>query len=90
MSALRDCLDELAADVGRLQRRFASNPDWTGVYVANRIAGHVEALVLMVEPTAAELAASYAPGDDEAIIEAIRVVDARWRRLRSLLGRAAG
>jgi hypothetical protein len=80
--ALRLRLDELADDVGRLRRRFASNENaWTGDYIADRIAGHVESLVLMVEPSAAEIACCWAPGDDEAVDEAIRIVDERWDRL---------
>jgi hypothetical protein len=58
-------------------------------HIIDRIASHVEALALMLEPTAAQLAAWWAPGQEEAILEAIRIVDARSRRLRELLGEAA-
>ena len=40
----------------------------------------------MLEPSAAQLAAHYAPGDESAITEAIRIVDERSRRLRHTLG----
>jgi hypothetical protein len=76
---------ELAGDVGRLRRRVSA--DTVGAYLADRIAGHVEAIATMLEPTAAELAATWAPGDDEAVAEAIRTVDELGRRLQTELGR---
>jgi hypothetical protein len=87
---LRLRIAELAADVGRLRRRFASNENgWTSAYIADRMAGHVEALHCLATPSAAELVAWTAPGDEDAIDEAIQIVDERWRRLRSLLHREA-
>lgn len=87
LAALRNRIDELADDVGRLRRRFNSNPDaWTGVYIADRIAQHVQAVHQLLEPTAAELAATTAPGDPEAVNEAIRIVDERSRKLGGRLG----
>jgi hypothetical protein len=73
-------LNELAADIGRLRRRYP------GDHIAERAAGHVEWLVLMLEPTAAALAAATAPGDEGAVAEAIRLIDARHRKLQHLLG----
>lgn len=90
MSVLHVRLEELAADVGRLRRRFASNEDaWTGSYIADRIAGNVEALHCIITPSAGELVAWTAPGDEEAVEEAVRLVDEWWRQLRSRLGRTA-
>ena len=76
-------LNELAADIGRLRRRYP------GDHIIERAANHVETLALMLEPCAAQLAAVSAPGDDDAIDEAIRVVDDRHRQLRHLLRCAA-
>jgi len=83
MSVATDRLYELAADIGRLRRRHP------GDHIVDRAACHVESLALMLEPTAAELAASIAPGDCGAITEAIRCVDQRHRALQHLLGEAA-
>jgi hypothetical protein len=83
--AFRQRLDELATDVGRLGLDRGTSSAWIG----DRIACHVEALILMIEPTAAELAAWYAPGDDDAVAWAIEVVDKRHLLLRQQLGRAA-
>lgn len=73
-------LDELAADIGRLKRlTHGELADWQ----LDRMAANVESLAVMFEPTAAELVAWYAPGDDVAIEHALRHVDrraARWRR----------
>jgi hypothetical protein len=82
-------IDELAADIGRLRKRFNSNPEWTGAYLADRLACHVQDLALILEPTAGQLTAWHAPGDDTAVKEAIRLVDARHQRLLQLLGEAA-
>lgn len=84
VDALRQRLDELAVDVGRIRQRVA--PETSLGWTLDRIARHIESLVLMVEPSAGEIAAIWAPGDDEAIHEAIRIVDARSRRLRERLG----
>lgn len=72
---LRARLDELATDIGRIQRNL------------DRLADHVETLTLIAEPTASELAATAAPGDETAVTEAIRLVDERARRLQHQLGR---
>ena len=85
MSAqLRARIDELAAEVGRLRRR--AEPESSLAHLADRLVGHVESLAAMVEPSAAELVAWTAPGDDEAVIEALRIVDDRRARLRVRLG----
>jgi hypothetical protein len=79
-------LDELAADVGRLQRH--SSPEFA--CLVDRIAAHIEALDAMFHPTAAELfplLRAECAGDEElAVEEALRLVDARVTRLRRLLG----
>jgi hypothetical protein len=82
--ALRGHICELAADVGRLRRRL--EPDSSLAQLADRIAGRILILDLLATPTAAELAATTAPGDDEALTEAIRIVDQRKLYLHSLLG----
>lgn len=88
--ALFSRVDAIAADVGRLRRRFASNPDaWTGGYIADRIAGNLQTLDAMMRPTAAELVAWTFPGDEEAVEAALEVVDKRDEDLRRLLGDAA-
>lgn len=82
--ALRGRLDELAVDVGRARRLVErdSSLAWT----LDRIAGHVASIIGTVEPSAGELVAWTAPDDDQAVAEAIRIVDARSRRLRAQLG----
>jgi hypothetical protein len=71
---------ELAADIGRLRRRHP------GDHILDRTACHIQALALMLEPTASQLANTTAPGDQAAMTEAIRVVDERHRKLQHLLG----
>lgn len=90
MNAVRDRLDEIARDLGRLRRRFESN-DWTGVYLVERLAGTVETLDCMVSPSAGELYRSFMVecGDDQvALEEALAVVDRHAAELRRLLGEA--
>jgi hypothetical protein len=84
---LRLRIDELAGDVGRLRRRFSSNGDELSAHLADRIASHVEALHGIVMPSAGELVAWTAPGDEEAVEEALRLVDEWWRRLEHRLGK---
>jgi hypothetical protein len=76
-------IDALADDVGRLRRRV--EPGSSLEHLAERLAGHVETLHLIVTPSAGELVAWHAPGDEEAIGEAIRIVDERWKRLQERL-----
>lgn len=76
---LRVRIDDLADDVGRLRRRL--EPESSAAHLGDRIACHVHAIAGYVHPTAGELAASYAPGQDDAVTEAIRIVDARYRSL---------
>jgi hypothetical protein len=83
--ALHNRLNELATDTGRLKRRL--DPASGAYWISERIADHIEAITSMVEPTAAELAAWTAPGQDEAIAEAIAIVDARYRSLQQRLRR---
>lgn len=82
-------LEALAADVGRLRRRFASNEAaWTGPFVVDRIALLVDGLDAQLQPTAGELYRErIADGldDGRAVASALGVVDARARRMRELL-----
>lgn len=75
---------EIAEDIGRLNR--LTEPDSYISHIADRLASGVDSLLLMLEPTAAQLAGQYAPGDAVAISEAIRIVDARHTVRRELLG----
>lgn len=83
-AALHNRLTELATDIGHLRRCVpeGSSLEWR----TERIASHVEACIGMLEPTAAELARYWAPGCDQAVTEAIRIVDARYRSLQQRLG----
>jgi hypothetical protein len=76
-------IDALADDVGRLRRRI--EPGSSLEHLADRLVGHVETLHLIVTPSAGELVMWTAPGDEEAIGEAIRIVDERWKRLQERL-----
>jgi hypothetical protein len=71
-------LETIATDVARLRRRCT---DDYGAHLLDRIAFNVDGLDAAVQPTAAELYA-----DGLAINEALAVVDARARTMRSLLG----
>jgi hypothetical protein len=75
---------ELADEVGRLSRRI--DPDSSASFSVDRIASHVYAIDGMLRPTAAELVAWSAPGDDEAVDEALRIVEEHYRRLRRRMG----
>ncbi len=66
---------ELAGICGRLARDVA------------RAGELLEALDVALQPSAAELVAEFAPGDDEAVEAALAAVDARRDHLRRLLGR---
>jgi hypothetical protein len=91
-------IENLADDLGRLRRRFAENDAWTEavglsgqppryeVFILDRIAGHVEVIDTLLRPTAAQIAAMWAAGDEDAIEEAIRLVDAHARELHSRMG----
>lgn len=72
---------ELADDVGRFRRRLESLS-----FLAEEIARHVEVLARWHEPTAAEIVELHAPGDDDAVAEALRLVDERHAQLRRRLG----
>jgi hypothetical protein len=89
-AAIQHRLLALARDVGTLRRRFASNENaWTGAWAAERIADHVETLDVMVGLSAGQIVACSAPGDADAVEEALRIVDERQRTLRARLGRKA-
>lgn len=82
---LRKRVELLIEDVGRLRRRL--DPETSSLsHVGDRIAGHVHALYWLTEPTAAELVAFHAPGDQDAIQAAIKHVAARERQLIGRLG----
>lgn len=85
--AVADRVWELAADVGRLRRRLEAESSLG--FLAGRIANHVDAINSMVRPTAAQIARSWAPGDNTAVDEAIRLVEEHSDRLQKRLGRAA-
>jgi hypothetical protein len=76
--AVVERLHALALDVGRLRRRLAVTEGWTGGYLIDAVAGHVESLDVMLQPSAAELAWM-------GIDEALAVVDARADALQDLL-----
>ncbi len=84
VAVLRRRLDELADDVGRARRWV--DPETSLAWRLTRIAEHIESVVLMVEPSAAEIARMWSPADDQAVDEAIRVVGQKQRRLRERLG----
>jgi hypothetical protein len=75
---------ELADDVGRLRRR--DDPELSAAQSVDRIAGHVLSLYWMLVPSAAQLAAEMYPGDDDAVDEALRIVDEHDARLRHCKG----
>jgi hypothetical protein len=83
-------LDALAADVGRLRRRYASSTDArAGTFFLDLIAGHVQALDALLRPTAAKVYAAnlWLCGDEQvSVTAALADADARTRHLRSLLG----
>jgi len=82
-------LEELAVDIGRLRRRLDGDKEvWTDldVWTLEQIGRRVDDLCTMLEPTAAELAGHVAPGDPDAIAEALRIVDGRVLARRRRLG----
>jgi hypothetical protein len=80
-------IDDLARDVGRL-RRLLEPRGYVG-HLADRIAGHVETLDVMLAPSAAEILAAnlWFCGDETVALEAVlEDADARAQHLRRLLG----
>jgi hypothetical protein len=75
-------INQLADDTGRLRRRTAGSPL---EHLVDRVAYQIEALYLLTTPTAAQLAACTAPGDEQAVTEAVRVADAGYRALQQRL-----
>jgi hypothetical protein len=76
-----DRLDAIAADLGRLRRRFDSNSAaWTRTFIVDRLAEHVETLDCMLHVSAGELVQQ-----GLAVDAALEAVDARSARLRRLL-----
>lgn len=81
---LLDHLWSLAGELGRIRR--AVDPDSSLVHAVDRACGHVLSIDAMLRPSAAEIAAMWAPGDETAITEAIRLVDDHDRQRRQRLG----
>jgi hypothetical protein len=83
VTAIDDRLLALAEDVGRWRRRLRDEGrDSTyGAFLAARVAGRVDVLCSLLEPTAAELYAAGLPVD-----EALQHVDERARQRERLLG----
>jgi hypothetical protein len=86
-TAARNIVHQLAVETGRLRR--TTPPDTSAHHTLNRINNHILSLSLIVYPTAGELAGWNAPGDDLAVVEALRVVDDQDRVLRRTLGMSA-
>ena len=87
ITVVRHQAAEMADEVGRLRRRIGE--DEYGEFLLDQIAGRVEVLDQLVQPTAAELFREFfaVSGNRKvAVEEALRVVDARVSRLRSRLG----
>jgi hypothetical protein len=78
---------ELAGDIGRLRRRL--EPESSAGFTAARIAHQVACIDTMLRPSAAEIVGQSAPGDPDAIDEALRIVDEHDRRMRARLGEKA-
>jgi hypothetical protein len=77
-----DRVDTIATDIGRLRRRSTSEAD---AWIYKRIAEGVEALDVMLVPSAAEFVQAGVPVD-----EALAAVGARDAHLRRLLGQKNG
>lgn len=85
--SLRRQVDALAADVGRLRMRAENDAQLARfVYLADRIAGHVEQIYSQLHPTAAQIVGCTFPGDSETITVVLQEVDERAARLRYTLG----
>ncbi len=80
-------LDELAGVVGRLTREARRLEDGRLARDAERAGELLEAVDVLLQPSAGELVGWYWPGDDEAVEAALAFVDARRDHLRRLLGR---
>jgi hypothetical protein len=86
-------LDELAVDIGRLRRRLNGDKTvWTDldVWTLEKIGLHVLEIAGLNWPNAAEIVARHAPGDVDAIDEALRIVDDRDLAFRRKLGLGPG
>ena len=79
---LSDHLLDLASDVGRLRSRVPVELE----YMLDRLAGRILNMWLAVTPPAAVIAAETYPGDEDTVVEAIRVVDERMSLLLRRLG----
>jgi hypothetical protein len=86
LRALLGLVVELARDVGHLRRRL--EPDTSVTHLAERVALRIEYLDALLHPAAAELFCDMLAvcGDESvAVDEALRIVDDRARRIRTLL-----
>lgn len=88
-AALIARVEELAADVGRLHRRVNADPDSSLAHLVDRIAGHVESLDAVLQPTAAELYREFflicGDYDGVALDEALAVTERRQQHFRAVL-----
>jgi hypothetical protein len=86
-TAARNIVHQLAVETGRLRRTIPAGS--SACHTVDRISNHILSLSLILHPTAGELAGWNAPGDDLAVVEALRVVDDQDRVLRLTLGMSA-
>jgi hypothetical protein len=84
--AIARAVDQMAGDLGRLRRRFDSNDGWSGLWLVDRLAGHVLTLDGVVCASAGELVAWTYPGDPETADAAIEVVERHAHDQRTRLG----
>lgn len=80
--ALKYQIEHIAADVGRLRRRFVSNDGWSGLYIVERIAHGLETVDGILHADAAELVRVH----DFTVDQALAAVDRRRATFRRLLG----
>jgi hypothetical protein len=85
--ALARTLEDEAREIGRARLRVNADPELARFrFVWDRIARYHESALLLLTPSAAELAAWTYPGDDAAADAAIEVVWRRGDQIRSRLG----
>jgi hypothetical protein len=79
VNALVFQLEEASRELGRLRRRIPA--DGYDAHLVDRIGAHLDIVDSILQPSAAELVAS-----GETVDMALAEVDARARRVRTLLG----